>query len=125
LNLPGTGVLTKVVGVQFTWGSGGGVNVLVQGIAAAATPTPSPASQKITFRLEKTQKFRKGRQFTLTATASSGLPVEFRSSNERVLSITGRTATIHRRGPVTITASQGGNANYKAAKPVSRPTEIR
>lgn len=124
LNLPGTGVLTKVGGVQFTWGSGGAVNVLVQGIAAAAIPKPSPAFQKITFNPKKTQKFRKGRQFTLTATASSGLPVEFGSSNAKILSIVDRTATIHRRGPVIITARQGGNASYKAAKAVPREITI-
>jgi hypothetical protein len=124
LNLPGTGVLTKVAGVQFTWDSGGAANILVQSIAAAAIPTPSPASQKITFNPKKTQKFRRGREFTLTATASSDLPVEFRSSNAKTLSIADRTATIHRRGPVIITARQGGNASYKAAKPVPREITI-
>ena len=52
--------------------------------------------------------------FTLTATASSGLPVGFASSDNTVASVSGRTVSIVAAGSVSITASQSGNANYLA-----------
>lgn len=53
--------------------------------------------------------------FTLAATASSGLPVSYQSSNPSVASVSGNTVTIHAAGSTSITASQAGNANYNAA----------
>lgn len=53
--------------------------------------------------------------FELTATASSGLPVNFTSNNPDVATISGNTVTIKGAGTVTITASQAGNSNYDAA----------
>jgi len=56
--------------------------------------------------------------FDLTATASSGLPVYFTSSDETVASITGNTVSINTAGLAIITAKQNGNAEYDAALPV-------
>jgi len=53
--------------------------------------------------------------FELTATASSGLPVTFTSSDSSVASITASTVTILKVGSVTITASQAGNDNWVSA----------
>jgi hypothetical protein len=53
--------------------------------------------------------------FTLNATASSGLPVSYTSSNTSVAMVSGNTVTIVGAGTTTITASQTGNANYSAA----------
>jgi len=87
--------------------------------------TIGKAPQTINFQPKTTQAFKKGRTFTLGATASSKLRVSFASSRTNTLSIQGNKATILRKGPVTITASQGGNANYKAAKPVPHTITIR
>ena len=57
--------------------------------------------------------------FTLDATASSGLTVTFSSSDESLATITGSVLTIVAPGTVTITASQAGNAEYTAAPDVS------
>lgn len=58
--------------------------------------------------------------FTLNATASSGLLVTFTSSDAEIASIQDNTVTIHKAGTVIITATQAGNAQYDSATPVDR-----
>ncbi len=41
LVLPGTGVLSSVVGIQFTWDGGGAINSTVEKVAATVVPEPS------------------------------------------------------------------------------------
>ncbi|WP_088323980.1 T9SS type A sorting domain-containing protein [Polaribacter tangerinus] len=62
--------------------------------------------------------------FTLLATASSGLPVSYQSSNTSVVTISDTTATLMGIGTATITASQQGNENYNAAVAVVQPVVI-
>src|SRR4029077_9780031 len=57
--------------------------------------------------------------FTVSATASSGLPVSF-SIVSGPATIAGSTVTVTGAGTVTVGASQGGNANYAAATPVEQ-----
>ena len=57
--------------------------------------------------------------FTISATASSGLPVTFASLTLPVCFVSGTTVTILAAGTCTITATQPGNANYAAAAPVT------
>jgi len=52
--------------------------------------------------------------FTLSASASSGLPVTFSSSNSTVVSVSGTTATVNNAGETLIYASQAGDATYAA-----------
>lgn len=52
--------------------------------------------------------------FTLSASATSGLPVQFTSKSDRV-SIAGNTVTIVKPGSATIIAEQPGNNTYSAA----------
>src|SRR6185312_7123262 len=56
--------------------------------------------------------------YTLNGSASSGLPVSYTVSGPG--SISGTTLTITGAGTVSVTASQGGNANYNAATPVTQ-----
>lgn len=58
--------------------------------------------------------------FALTATSSSGLPVEYSSSNTSIATISGSTVTLVAAGNVTIHANQPGNANFNAATQVSQ-----
>lgn len=53
--------------------------------------------------------------FELTATASSGLPVTFTSSDPTIASINGTTVTIHLAGSTIITATQAGDNNWNPA----------
>lgn len=53
---------------------------------------------------------------TLSATASSGLPVTYVSSDPDIAEISGGQVILHRAGQVSLTARQSGNANYLAAE---------
>jgi photosystem II stability/assembly factor-like uncharacterized protein len=57
--------------------------------------------------------------FELTATADSGLPILYASSNPTIAEINGNTLTAKAPGITTLTASQAGNGNYNAAVSVS------
>ena len=52
---------------------------------------------------------------TLSASASSGLPVVFLSSDPEVLEVNGSSLVVHRTGQATITARQSGDSNYENA----------
>ena len=62
--------------------------------------------------------------FALAATASSGLLVGFVSNTNTVCTVSRATVTLIAIGTCSITATQGGNANYAAAPPVSRSFAI-
>src|ERR1019366_1133055 len=55
---------------------------------------------------------------TLTATATSGLPVTYAATGA-ACSVSGSVATLLVVGTCTITASQAGGGNYQAAGPAS------
>ena len=65
-------------------------------------------------------KFSTDAPFELTATASSGLPVSYMSSNPLVATVSGSTLTIVGAGTTLISASQAGDANYGPATDVSQ-----
>ena len=81
------------------------------------TLTVTKASQTITFDTLATKTFGDA-DFTVSATASSGLAVSLAASGNCTLS--GSTVHITGAGACTINASQGGNANYNAAPNVSQ-----
>jgi alpha-tubulin suppressor-like RCC1 family protein len=56
--------------------------------------------------------------FLLSATASSGLPVSYLSSDPQIAEVSGNVVTIRSAGQVTLTARQAGNENYLAAEDV-------
>ena len=94
---------------------------------AAATVSRSfnvtMASQSIAFGPLPDQIFGNA-PFSLTATASSSLAVDYVSSDTSVASISGSTVTIIGAGMATITASQSGNAYYAAAANVSQTLNV-
>lgn len=75
---------------------------------------PSLQVQTITFE-PLPAKMVDDADFTLTASASSGLPITYRSSDERVATVSGNTVMIVGAGTITITAHQAGNTTYRAA----------
>jgi len=81
--------------------------------------TVGKGSQSITFALLPPKYFGVA-PFTVSATATSGLPVAFASSNPAVATVSGSTVTIVGVGETTITASQPGSANFDAAVSVSQ-----
>jgi uncharacterized repeat protein (TIGR03803 family) len=80
-------------------------------------------NQTITFDALAAKSFTDA-NFTLNATASSGLPVTYTSSNPSVASVTGNTVTIHAAGTTNITAIQEGNMSYFPATAVQHALVI-
>ena len=62
--------------------------------------------------------------FTVSAIASSGLPVSFTSQTTPVCSISGTTLTLASYGTCTVQATQAGNTNYAAATPVNQSFQV-
>jgi hypothetical protein len=81
------------------------------------------ANQTITFNAIPTQGLASG-SYNLIATASSGLPISYASSDPLVATVSGSVATLVNLGTTTITASQAGNANYNAATDVLQPLTV-
>ncbi len=65
-----------------------------------------------------------GATASLSATASSSLPVSFTASPSTVCTVSGSTLTAVAAGACTVTASQGGNTQYAAAMSVSNTITI-
>jgi hypothetical protein len=82
------------------------------------------AGQTITFAALADKAFGDP-DFTVSATASSGLPVSFSVGSTDNCTIAGTTVHITGSGTCTVTASQAGNGNYNAAPAVSRTFAIR
>jgi hypothetical protein len=86
--------------------------------SGTATITVVLVSQTITFSgLPSTATYSTGLSYPLTASASSGLPVTYSVTGPATVS--GSTLKITGAGTVTVTASQAGNADYKAAPSVT------
>ena len=81
--------------------------------------TVDQASQTITFDASNLVEKFGDPSFSVTATASSGLPVTFASTTAPVCTATAAgQVTIVAAGACTITASQAGNASFKTATDV-------
>jgi hypothetical protein len=87
--------------------------------------TISPAVQSITFSTLPPIT-TSSPSFTLTAMASSGLPVTYSATGNVTLTQSGNVWTVQPTGTgtITITASQTGNGNYLAATPVMQSFTI-
>jgi hypothetical protein len=82
------------------------------------------ANQTITFAALASQTYSPNGVITLTASASSGLPVTYASSDSTVVQVSGNTLTIKKAGSATISASQPGDTNYNAAASVEQTQQI-
>jgi hypothetical protein len=83
-------------------------------VAGNTSVTVNKANQTITFGALAAGTYGNA-PFVLTATASSGFPVSYVSSDPGVATVSGSTVTILKAGSTTLTASQAGDANYNAA----------
>jgi hypothetical protein len=79
--------------------------------------------QTIDFRPPQDVAF--GRPVTLIATASSGLPVSYRTSTPDVCTVSGRTVTTRAVGACAITASQAGDDRFAAARDLQRSFAVQ
>lgn len=83
----------------------------------------SKRAQSITFNLIDNAELSLG-TIIMGATASSGLPVSYSSSNPAIASISENLLTLLQVGTVVITASQAGNFQYNAATSVNESLVI-
>ena len=65
-----------------------------------------------------------GEAVTLSASATSGLAVAFRSDTPRICTVSGATLTPAAAGTCTVTASQGGSDHYAAARDVEQSIDV-
>ncbi len=95
---------------------------------AAGTATRSfkvLASQTISFTALPTLTYGET-GVTLSATASSGLPVTFASTTASICTVSGTTVTVvGAQNNCTIQATQAGNSVYAAATPVSQTSYVK
>ncbi len=92
-------------------------------IQVAQEFTVALASQTISFASPANQ-LMSASPVTLSAVASSGLPVTFTSNTASVCTVSGITVTLVSPGTCTLNASQAGNANYSAATVVSQSFDV-
>ena len=90
----------------------------VQLVSSSVTSVSETLPQSITFGAIPSKSV--GDSFTLAATASSGLPVTYSSSNPSVATVAGNVVTIVGVGSAEIAASQAGNSSYSPATGVSQ-----
>jgi uncharacterized repeat protein (TIGR01451 family) len=88
---------------------------------STAALTVNKADQTITFNALADKTYGDA-DFSVSATASSGLTVSFAASGN--CTVSGSTVHITGAGSCTITASQAGNSNYNAAPNVGRTFNI-
>jgi hypothetical protein len=81
------------------------------------------ASQTITFGTLSNQPFGAA-PFTVSATASSGLPVSFNSQTTSVCTVSGSQVTLIAVGTCTVQATQAGNTSYTSATPVNQSFQV-
>jgi hypothetical protein len=63
--------------------------------------------------------------FSVSATASSGLPVSFASLTPAICTLSGNTVTLLTTGSCTIQATQPGNASFNPAPPVAQTFAVK
>jgi TolB-like protein len=91
--------------------------------SAKASMAIAKAPQKITFEMLKPAIFGVA-DSSPGASASSGIPVSYTSSNTSVATIIGDQVHIIGSGTAVLTATQSGDANYFSAEPVQRTLTV-
>ncbi len=100
--------------------SGGDKSAQVDHVSITVTYTaPVVSSQTITFSALGNKTYGDA-NFTVSATASSGLSVSFDSTTPSVCTVSGNTVHIVSVGTCTVQASQAGNGSYSAAANVDQ-----
>ncbi|MEY3481182.1 MAG: hypothetical protein RIQ71_1957, partial [Verrucomicrobiota bacterium] len=89
------------------------------GSTADATITFQKAAQSITFGISPSNFTTGSSPLTMTGSSSSGLTVNYASSEPSVASVNGSMLSFNSNGSAVITASQPGDENYSAATDVT------
>ena len=127
-----TGVCTVTSGGAISFVSGGTCTITASQAGnsnyAAATPVDRsfavlPGVNTITFAALPNRALGSG-NFTLSASASSGLTVAFSSGTTGVCMVSGTTVSLLTVGTCTINANQSGNGSYQAAAQTSQSFQV-
>ena len=86
--------------------------------ASAATESVGSTPQPQVVSFSPLAPHAVGASFTVSASASSGLPVSFDSQTPQVCSVSGATVTTLAAGQCDVQAAQGGNADFQPAAAV-------
>jgi len=100
-----------------------GVIALDSGLTLTVTQAAALGSQTITFNALPNLPYGTA-PFTVSATATSGLPVTFSSPSDIVCTVSGSTVTLSAVGLCVIQATQAGDATYAAALPVTQYLQV-
>jgi hypothetical protein len=100
------------------WAQGSGIGGADNYLAWRAE-TPALIAQTIAFGAPASVELKSG-GITLTASATSGLPVTFTSGTASICAVSGASVAFLKTGICSITATQAGNAVYSAATPVTQ-----
>src|SRR6185312_9534190 len=114
----GTAVTLVAAGTCSITATQTGNNTYAAAPSVTRTFAVSLEPQTITFNSIASQPL--GTSPTLTATASSGLPVSFASNSQTICTVSVATVTLLTTGTCSITASQAGNGTYAAATTVTQ-----
>jgi uncharacterized repeat protein (TIGR01451 family) len=90
---------------------------------ATSSTVVAGAAQTITFAQPADTRADQG-PVSLTASASSGLPVALASNTTAVCTVSGSTVALLAVGTCSVTASQAGNGAYVAAVPVTKTFQV-
>ncbi|MGO9991067.1 MAG: kelch repeat-containing protein [Steroidobacteraceae bacterium] len=123
---PGTDPTTSISSSSVTTGAVSGIaggeallTVFVNGIPGPASLVLVEGSQTISFGALANQALGSA-PFAVTATATSGLPVQFSSMTPSVCTVLGNMVTLVAGGSCTIAADQAGNGAIAAAPEVTQ-----
>jgi hypothetical protein len=117
-SLDGTSLTTTGAGTCVVTGNQAGNANYLAAPAATQTLTIGKATQSITFAPLGGKTFGDA-AFSISATASSGLPVSFTAAQSSVCTYADGTITITGAGQCTVTASQAGDTDYDSAGDVT------
>jgi len=126
-----TGCLSRVAGegvgsypiTQWTLSAGPNYSIAFTAAALEIDPVGGPLAQTITFNALRARTYGDA-DFDPGATASSNLPVSYASSDTGIAAVVGSKVRVLAPGAATITAAQGGDAQYQAAPSVSQPLTV-
>jgi len=125
LNGSGTAAYTTsalAAGLHSITASYGGSSTCGSATATAVSVTVTQAAQTISFAPLSSALTFGASPLTLSASASSGLPLTFSVTGPAT--VNGTILTITGAGSVVVTANQAGNGNYAAASPVSQTIAV-
>ncbi len=116
--------VSQPLSVKFAWDENSNPNLFNGSGSPASRFNDSLKINRINFIPIPPALNRNDADIQLQATATSGLPVVFTTSNPNVANVENGYLHITGEGTVTITASESGNTVYAAAKPVAQTIQI-